>query len=122
MKKLTQDRPSEGKELTDHCLFTMVKERSSTHEPEIYCRPQGTAYICGASDSVPLPEDASKVVPSKSAIADLKSQSALISDYFDSSMTVEKEQACYLPISSSHSPTVGKVSDGIYIGAGHAGG
>ncbi|TIB05683.1 hypothetical protein E3P96_01027 [Wallemia ichthyophaga] len=113
-------RPSQGKTLTDHCLFTMVKERTTTHEPEIYCRPQGTAYICGASDTVPLPEDASKVVPSKSAIADLKSQSALISDYFDSSMSVEKEQACYLPISASHSPIVGKVSDGVFIGAGHA--
>lgn len=98
----------------------MVKERSTTHEPEIYCRPKGTAYICGAGDSVALPDDASQVVPSKSAIAELKAQSALISDYFNETMSVEKEQACYLPISSSHSPIIGKVSEGIYIGAGHS--
>ncbi|TIB85242.1 putative cytoplasm protein [Wallemia mellicola] len=113
-------RPSQGRELSNHCLFTMVKERSTTHEPEIYCRPKGTAYICGAGDSVALPDDASQVVPSKSAIAELKAQSALISDYFNETMSVEKEQACYLPISSSHSPIIGKVSEGIYIGAGHS--
>ncbi|EIM20533.1 putative cytoplasm protein [Wallemia mellicola CBS 633.66] len=111
---------SQGRELSNHCLFTMVKERSTTHEPEIYCRPKGTAYICGAGDSVALPDDASQVVPSKSAIAELKAQSALISDYFNETMSVEKEQACYLPISSSHSPIIGKVSEGIYIGAGHS--
>ena len=87
-------RPAEGKELTNHCLFTMIKEKSDTHEPEIYNRPGGEAYICGAGDNVPLPEDASKVIPSTNLINRLKSQGKMISpDYFNDDMTVEREQA-----------------------------
>lgn len=40
-------------------------------DPEVYPRPDGTVYLCGFSDSVPLPESADLVEPNKDAIEGL---------------------------------------------------
>ncbi|KIR59929.1 cytoplasmic protein [Cryptococcus bacillisporus CA1873] len=110
-------------DLSATCLFTsMTLEDGSMGEPEVYARPDGTTYICGAGDGVPLPPSAADVSPSKSALAKLHKQSQSLSPIF----TVEKgaevisEQACYLPIADRGRPLIGKVRgvEGIYVGSG----
>ncbi|GAA5965956.1 hypothetical protein JCM3765_004133 [Sporobolomyces pararoseus] len=120
-----------GRELPAQALFTSIKEKKGgSAEPEIYNRPDGTAYACGATDSSPLPSHASKVEVSSSAISTLLNHTALLSpshlstDNGSESATVVKEQACYLPVGSGD-PVVGKIEGalkdrGIYVASGHS--
>ncbi|OWT41299.1 cytoplasmic protein [Cryptococcus neoformans] len=110
-------------ELSATCLFTsMTLEDGSMGEPEIYARPDGTTYICGAGDGVPLPPSAADVSPSKSAIAKLHKQSQSLSPIFtlEKGAEVISEQACYLPIADRGRPLIGKVRgvEGVYVGSG----
>ncbi|KIR28891.1 cytoplasmic protein [Cryptococcus deuterogattii LA55] len=110
-------------ELSATCLFTsMTLEDGSMGEPEVYARPDGTTYICGAGDGVPLPPSAADVSPSKSALAKLHKQSQSLSPIFTVEKGVEviSEQACYLPIADRGRPLIGKVRgvEGIYVGSG----
>ncbi|AAW41882.1 cytoplasm protein, putative [Cryptococcus deneoformans JEC21] len=110
-------------ELSATCLFTsMTLEDGSVGEPEVYTRPDGTTYICGAGDGVPLPPSAAEVSPSKSAIAKLHKQSQSLSPVFtlERGAEVISEQACYLPIADRGRPLIGKVRgvEGVYVGSG----
>lgn len=110
--------------LSAHCLFTsMTLEDGSAGEPEVYTRPDGTTYICGAGDNEPLPDTAADVKASPDAIAKLHKQAHALSHVFDSSKgeaDVVAEQACFLPIADRGRPLVGKVKgvEGVYIGSG----
>ncbi|GAA5913487.1 Tda3p [Sporobolomyces salmoneus] len=120
-----------GRELPAQALFTSIKEKKGgSAEPEIYNRPDGTAYACGATDSSPLPSHASKVEVSSSAISTLLNHTALLSpthlstDNGTDSATIVKEQACYLPVGSGD-PVIGKIEGGskergVYVASGHS--
>ncbi|GAA5978648.1 hypothetical protein JCM5350_002466 [Sporobolomyces pararoseus] len=120
-----------GRELPAQALFTSIKEKKGgSAEPEIYNRPDGTAYACGATDSSPLPSHASKVQVSPSAISTLLNHTALLSpshlstDNGSESATIVKEQACYLPVGSGD-PVIGKIEGtskerGVYVASGHS--
>ncbi|WVF72077.1 hypothetical protein IAT40_006889 [Kwoniella sp. CBS 6097] len=110
-------------ELSATCLFTsMTMVDGSAGEPEVYARPDGTTYICGAGDDEPLPPTAAHVKPSQSAIKKLHGQAQSLSPVFTKEKDVEvvAEQACYLPIADRGRPLVGKVRgvEGVYIGSG----
>ncbi|GAA6010541.1 hypothetical protein JCM11491_006988 [Sporobolomyces phaffii] len=120
-----------GRELPAQALFTSIKEKKGgSAEPEIYNRPDGTAYACGATDASPLPSHASKVEVSSSAISTLINHTALLSpshlstDNGKDSAEIVKEQACYLPVGSGD-PVIGKVEGtskerGVYVASGHS--
>ncbi|GAA5932471.1 Tda3p [Sporobolomyces koalae] len=120
-----------GRELPAQALFTSIKEKKGgSAEPEIYNRPDGTAYACGATDSSPLPSHASKVQVSSAAIATILNHTALLSpshlalDNGADSAQVVREQACYLPVGSGD-PVIGKIEgqsphQGVYVASGHS--
>ncbi|POY72775.1 hypothetical protein BMF94_4184 [Rhodotorula taiwanensis] len=120
-------RSPEGKTLPAQALFTSIKEQKGKHaEPEIYNRPDGTAYACGPTDDSDLPKHASDVTISQSAIASLLAQTAqLAPDYLDheNGARVEREQACYLPVGSGD-PVLGKIEGqgdtGVWVASGHS--
>ncbi|GAA5909028.1 hypothetical protein JCM8208_007404 [Rhodotorula glutinis] len=119
-------RTAEGRDLPAQALFTSIKEKSGHAEPEIYNRPDGTAYACGPTDSSPLPSHASSVAVDKSAIARLVAQTAQLSPSHlskEAGVTVEREQACYLPVGSGD-PVLGRIEGegdrGVYVAAGHS--
>ncbi|WWC61016.1 uncharacterized protein I303_103594 [Kwoniella dejecticola CBS 10117] len=110
-------------QLSATCLFTsMTMADGSAGEPEVYARPDGTTYICGAGDDEPLPPTAAKVSPSQSAIKKLHKQAEALSSVFTPEEKVEvvAEQACYLPIADRGRPLVGKVRgvEGVFVGSG----
>ncbi|BGP36041.1 hypothetical protein JCM10296v2_007893 [Rhodotorula toruloides] len=115
-----------GRELPAQALFTSIKEVGGRHaEPEVYNRPDGTSYICGPTDTSALPTLASSVSTESSAIDLLISQAArLAPDYLSTdngqySATVERRQACYLPVGSGD-PVIGKIAQGAYVASGHS--
>lgn len=91
--------------------------------PELYCRPDGTAYVCGGSDGVPLPDTADEVGYDEKKISELIEQSRVLSPLsldLDAGASLRAKQACYLPISNrTGNPIIGG-KDGIYVAAGHS--
>ncbi|KAL8283531.1 hypothetical protein RQP46_005634 [Phenoliferia psychrophenolica] len=120
--RTSEERPP----LPAQALFTSIKTKgvgAGTHEPEIYNRPDGTAYACGPTDSSPLPPLASDVKVDPLATRAILSQIAALSpSYFtlsDDGAKVEVEQACYLPTGSGD-PVIGKVKEGVWVASGHS--
>lgn len=115
-----------GKPLSADCLFTDMAygpEGSKAGAPELYCRPDGTAYVCGGSDDVPLPDTADEVGFDEKKIAAIIEQSKVLSPSsldLDAGATLRAKQACYLPISNrTGNPIIGG-KDGVYVAAGHS--
>ncbi|KAK4053328.1 hypothetical protein OIO90_003940 [Microbotryomycetes sp. JL221] len=116
-------RPPEGKVLPAQALFTSVKEGNRLHEPEIYNRPDNTAYACGPTDKSALPELAKDVqVDAKAADAILGQVGGLSPEYLDAcggGATVVAKQACFLPVGSGD-PVIDKIGDKVFVAAGHS--
>ncbi|GAA6052587.1 hypothetical protein JCM3770_003257 [Rhodotorula araucariae] len=122
-------RTAEGRDLPAQALFTSIKETGGHAEPEIYNRPDGTAYACGPTDSSALPASASAVSVDAGAIAKLVSQVARLSPSHlseSAGATVVRTQACYLPVGSGD-PVIGRVhgdaadaAKGVYVASGHS--
>ncbi|KAH8777511.1 D-amino-acid dehydrogenase [Diaporthe sp. PMI_573] len=94
-------------------------KRSQTVEPEIYARPDGTAYACGPTDStVPLPLTTAEVEVDRARCDDIAAQVGAISDELGSDGEVLARQACYLP---QGGPFIGPVPghQGVVVAAGH---
>ncbi|KAI0540324.1 FAD dependent oxidoreductase [Xylaria digitata] len=88
-------------------------------EPEIYARPDGTAYACGPTDDVvPLPLTTAEVEVDEARCADIIAQVGGISDELGSDGEVLARQACYLP---QGGPYIGQVDNtkGLIVAAGH---
>lgn len=49
------------------------------HNPEVYPRPDGTVYMCGFSDQLPLPESANDVIVTKDSVKSLHDMAGTIS-------------------------------------------
>ncbi|KAI0875715.1 FAD dependent oxidoreductase [Hypoxylon argillaceum] len=88
-------------------------------EPEIYARPDGTAYACGPTDdAAPLPLTTAEVEVDAARCADILAQVAGISDELGRDGEVLARQACYLP---QGGPFIGPVgaTRGLVVAAGH---
>lgn len=116
-------RPNPGAIIAPYVLFTEIalpRERLAT--PEIYARPDNEIYACGPGDDSPLPGNVDDVDVDQAACQSIWEQVASISAEFREG-TLEKRQACFLPVvDSSGRPIVGearKIARGLYIAAGH---
>lgn len=94
-------------------------KRTQVVEPEIYARPDGTAYACGPTDStVPLPLTNAEVEVDRARCEDIINQVGGISDELGKDGEVLARQACYLP---QGGPFIGEVGStkGLIVAAGH---
>ncbi|KAI0408433.1 FAD dependent oxidoreductase [Xylaria palmicola] len=88
-------------------------------EPEIYARPDGTAYACGPTDDVaPLPATAAEVEVDEARCEDIVAQVGGISDELGRDGEVLARQACYLPQGGPYIGQVGSTK-GLIVAAGH---
>lgn len=93
--------------------------RTQVVEPEIYARPDGTAYACGPTDStVPLPLTTAEVEVDRARCDDIINQVGGISDELGKDGEILARQACYLP---QGGPFIGEVggTKGLIVAAGH---
>ncbi|ROV94795.1 hypothetical protein VMCG_08861 [Cytospora schulzeri] len=98
-----------------------VLKRSKMVEPEIYARPDGTAYACGPTDSdVPLPLTSAGVEVDRARCDDIVRQVGGVSDELGRDGEVLARQACYLP---QGGPFIGRVpgyeGGDVVVAAGH---
>ncbi|THD18335.1 FAD dependent oxidoreductase [Fasciola hepatica] len=103
------------------CLFMDYRGPGRTCSPEVYPRPDGTVYMCGLSDSEPVPASAPEVVVDSWRCDRLREVIASVSPTLSQAELVS-EHACYLPLSPDGVPVIGPVVgvDGIWIGTGHS--
>ncbi|KAI1132865.1 FAD dependent oxidoreductase [Nemania abortiva] len=88
-------------------------------EPEIYARPDGTAYACGPTDdSAPLPLTTAEVEVDEARCEDIIAQVGGISDELGRDGEVLARQACYLPQGGPYIGQVGSTK-GLVVAAGH---
>ncbi|KUI72134.1 hypothetical protein VM1G_07652 [Cytospora mali] len=115
------------KPVSPYALFTSITlpsgfpgvKRAQTVEPEIYARPDGTAYACGPTDSaVALPPTTAEVEVDRARCEDIVRQVGAISDELGRDGEVLARQACYLP---QGGPFIGRVPghEGVVVAAGH---
>jgi len=109
----------EGKSNIDNtALFLAYKG-----DPEVYPRPDGTVYICGATaaEHAPLPDNPENVVFDSDACDGIKTLAGEVSRELQTAQKYSKS-ACYLPHSEDGVPIIGKVPGlaGLFIGAGHS--
>jgi glycine/D-amino acid oxidase-like deaminating enzyme len=94
--------------------------------PEIYPRPDGTVYACGAGDTlISLPPSSDIVQVDESRCQDVLDQVASISSLLHDGQVLAR-QACYLPNVRSSSrggpngPILGQTSrEGLFLAVGH---
>ncbi|KAH8200501.1 hypothetical protein TruAng_005331 [Truncatella angustata] len=94
-------------------------KRTQVVEPEIYARPDGTAYACGPTDqTVELPTTNADVEVDEARCDDILHQVGGISDELGKDGKVLAKQACYLP---QGGPWIGEVggTKGLIVAAGH---
>ncbi|ETS76815.1 hypothetical protein PFICI_12202 [Pestalotiopsis fici W106-1] len=94
-------------------------KRTQMVEPEIYARPDGTAYACGPTDqTVPLPLTNAEVQVDEARCEDILHQVGGISNELGKDGKVLAKQACYLP---QGGPWIGEVdgTQGLIVAAGH---
>ncbi|KAI0813032.1 FAD dependent oxidoreductase [Xylaria sp. FL0064] len=87
-------------------------------EPEIYARPDGTAYACGPTDDAPLPPTTANVEVDEARCEDIIAQVGGISDELGRDGEVLARQACYLPQGGPYIGQVGSTK-GLIVAAGH---
>ncbi|KAI1275559.1 FAD dependent oxidoreductase [Xylaria sp. FL0933] len=87
-------------------------------EPEIYARPDGTAYACGPTDDAPLPLTTAEVEVDEARCEDIIAQVGGISDELGRDGEVLARQACYLPQGGPYIGQVGSTK-GLIVAAGH---
>lgn len=110
--------------LTPHALFTdMTLEDGDMAEPEVYARPDGTVYICGASDNEPLPPINRPIKPDPFSTSLLLTQAQALSPVFSpANSTTLATQACFLPTSERGRPLIGRVKgvENVWVASGHS--
>jgi glycine/D-amino acid oxidase-like deaminating enzyme len=120
------------REVSPYCLFTELsvpaKGKKRGHDsvsPEIYARPDGTIYACGAVDHKALPESTALVEVDEQRAQDVIDQVTALSDELKAGEVLVR-QACYLPEVTSankkkgRGPIVGEAKiKGLVIATGH---
>lgn len=98
-----------------------VSETGEHFEPEVYPRPDGEVYLCGLSDTTPLPERPEQVQPRPEAGPLLQQAAAALSSSL-SGLQPQRLQACYRPVYADGLPLLGTVPGvrGAYLATGHS--
>lgn len=116
-------RPKAGVTISPYVLFTeILLPHSRPVCPEIYARPDNEVYACGPGDDSALPDNVDDVEVDLAACQSIRNHVASISQELKEG-TVEKRQACFLPVvRSGGGPIIGearKIAKGLYIATGH---
>ncbi|KAF5365324.1 hypothetical protein D9758_005419 [Tetrapyrgos nigripes] len=115
-------RPQPSVTISPYVLFTEISLSGANVSPEIYARPDNEVYACGPGDDSALPDNVDDVLVDQKACESIYKHISSISPQL-SNGTVEKRQACFLPIvSTGGGPIVGAASHiakGLYIATGH---
>ena len=104
-----------------HALFgQFIDTTGGEHTPEVFPRPDGRVYLCGAPDQAPLPLDPDAIAPSKNATDALRTIARSLSGQLARAQVVHR-QACYRPIVADGLPVIGTVPGvrGAYIATAH---
>ena len=121
--------PQSGTTIAPYVLFTEIALPAgvASHgprraSPEIYARPTNEVYCCGTGDEPPLPETVDDVAVDPAACEAIREHVMSISPELRAG-TVEKRQACILPVvSTGGGPIVGAadgIAEGLIIATGH---
>ncbi|GAB2231748.1 hypothetical protein Drorol1_Dr00010760 [Drosera rotundifolia] len=122
-------RPKEvgkgGGGITPHALFlSYVEERGGkATDPEVYPRPNGEVYICGATAECEVPDDPEQVTPNPDSIKMIKKVAGKVSSHLaEGEAEVKVEQACILPYTDDGIPAIGELPGikGCYVATGHS--
>lgn len=108
-------RPQPSVTISPYVLFTELGRKAS---PEIYARPDNEIYVCGPGDDTPLPDTVDGVTVDNAACEIIRVHAASISQEMREG-TVEKRQACYLPLGGPIIGPAEHVLKGLYIATGH---
>ncbi|GJE93434.1 FAD dependent oxidoreductase [Phanerochaete sordida] len=116
-------RPPAGTRVAPYVLFTEIAlgRRGARASPEIYARPDGEVYCCGPGDDAPVPATVDDVPVDAGACESIHEHVASISPQLAAG-TVERRQACFLPVARGGGPIVGEarsVAKGLVIATGH---
>ncbi len=104
-----------------HALFMdYTTDAGERLEPEIFPRPDGEVYLCGLSDTTPLPEHPDQIVPRSDAGSVLQHVAGHLSSALLGSAP-QVVQACYRPVYDDGLPLLGSVPGvtGAYVATGH---
>lgn len=89
--------------------------------PELYPRPDGTAYVCAISSEAPLPLDPAAVAPDPGAIPRLEALCKRLAPAL-AEARVRVAQACHRPVTQDGLPLIGPIAglEGAYVATGHS--
>jgi glycine/D-amino acid oxidase-like deaminating enzyme len=114
--------PAAGVTISPYVLFTEIEglgqNRRQRASPEVYARPDNEIYVCGPGDDMPLPPTVDDVPVDDKAIDAIIEQAGSISQQMREG-TVDKKQACYLPLGGPLIGEARKQARGLYIATGH---
>ncbi len=109
------------RQLPAHALFAHVETLEETiAAPEIFNRPDGTTYVCGIGDEMPVLADPADVAPIAGAEADLRGMLEPLAPGL-ARAPARTLQACYRPVTNDGLPRIGALPgvEGVYIATGH---
>ncbi|MBT6273960.1 MAG: FAD-binding oxidoreductase [Chromatiales bacterium] len=104
-----------------HALFGQFLDADGgQHGPEVFPRPDGEVYLCGAPEHEPLPMDPDDIMPTASAIESLQTIARSLSHEL-AQATLSSAQACYRPIVADAMPVMGEAPGvrGAYVATAH---
>ncbi|KAG0697123.1 FAD dependent oxidoreductase [Suillus ampliporus] len=117
-------RPKADVTISPYVLFTdiLLPHSHINVSPEIYARPDNEVYACGPGDDSRLPGNVDDVEVDLAACQSIIDHVASISRELREG-TVDKRQACFLPVvRTGGGPIIGeadKIAKGLYIATGH---
>ncbi|KAJ7598996.1 FAD dependent oxidoreductase [Mycena floridula] len=104
--------------IAPYVLFTEITLGKETVSPEIYARPDNEIYICGSGDDLALPETVDDVKVDLRECETILKQAKSISNEIRTA-TLDKQQACYLPLGGPIVGAADHIAKGLYIATGH---
>ncbi|KAG2138374.1 FAD dependent oxidoreductase [Suillus clintonianus] len=114
--------PKANVTISPYVLFTEILLSHSHVSPEIYARPDNEVYACGPGDDSILPANVDDVEVDLAACQSITNHIASISQELREG-TVDKRQACFLPVvRTGGGPIIGEadnIAKGLYIATGH---
>jgi glycine/D-amino acid oxidase-like deaminating enzyme len=112
-------RPQPDTKIAPYVLFTEIRFASSqSAHPEVYARPNDEIYACGSGDESPLPPSVDDVQVCSQSCDEIHAHISGISSVLRQG-TVEKKQACFLPVGGPIVGGVGRGPKGMYVATGH---
>ncbi|KZO97935.1 FAD dependent oxidoreductase [Calocera viscosa TUFC12733] len=116
-------RPPSDTLIPAQALFSSIRMPDGRYgSPEVFPRPDGTVYVCGAGtgDGLALPTRAKEVSPSSRAVERLVEYMNVISPARFKDATIEVQQACFRPNPPrGGNPVIGKLGKGLWVASGH---